>query len=201
MAIHDLHCVRDGGTLAVVWSWDRDGGTAEITVTRLLDGVRLAGRSVGPTAYRAALSSSRHGPVLEVPAVPVRVEVRDEDGAQSVELLEGRYRVEWRLVRRHIYRPKRVFSPRKLLETRTALLLSFPCREEVPGDLFYYVLSGSARGGRGYLPSVRPGRNEYGVALPPGAGLTLCCDPDKKELSRLFDLRHLPDVEEEEDTR
>lgn len=197
MAIRDLHCVRDGTTVTVIWSWDKDEGTARITVTRLLDGVEVVSRSVGQALYQSALNSSRHGPSVEVPVVPVRVEVRDDEDAQSVELLEGRYLVEWQLVTRSVYGPKRLFRKQELLGREVILRLWSPCREEVPGDLFYYVVNAPGwSGGKGYLPSLRPGPNEYGVILRPGAGITLCCDSNREGLSRLFSLRRKPDLEE-----
>jgi len=200
MAISNLRCTRDGTTLTVIWSWDLDQGGAKITVTRLLDGAELACKTVGQALYRSAISGPRHGPVLEVPAVPVRVQVEDGENSQSLELLDVRYTVEWRLARRNVYSPKRMFRPPELLHTDTFLQLRFPCEGEVPEDLFYYALTGpggkrSDRDPVGYLPSLRPGNNEYGVILPPGRSLVLCCNTRREEISRLFDFRRLPDFE------
>lgn len=200
MAVKNLSCTREGDSIAVTWSWDVDQGAAQITVSRLLDGEEVARKNVSQSLYEQAINSPRHGPVVKVPPVPLRVSVRDGDNEQSMDLIDKHYTVDWRLRRLNVY--KRGFFGQTLLRTNVRLQLRFPYEGQVPNDLFYYVLT--PPGGRpqksdliGYLPELRPGINEYGVLDLGGQAIQLCCNPSRQEVSRLFNFRRLADEESE----
>lgn len=198
MAIKNLRCTREGDSIAVVWGWDANQEHAWITVNRLLDGEEVASKQVDQIFYRQAVNSPRHGPMLKVPPVPLRVTVRDGENEAVFELIDKHYTVDWRIRRENIYRRKGLFGGQKLERTDVWLQLHFPYEGQVPNDLFYYVLT--APGERpqngapaGYLPELRPGGNRYGVIVPAGREIQLCCNPERQEVSRLFDFRRLPD--------
>lgn len=201
MAISDLHCVLREEGVAVIWSWDSTPSEATITVTRLLDDAVLAKKTVGHMFYNDARLSPSHGPVLAVPAVPLRVTVADEDGSQSVEVIQNRYVVEWRFAVKRIYK-KRLFRSPVLLSEERALKLRFPCEGTVPSDLFYYALVKPGHGVEpddpiGYLPALESGMNTYGMLEFGGRQLVLCCNPRHEKISRLFDFKQRETVETE----
>lgn len=196
MAIKNLSCTREGDSIAVIWTWDVNQGVAKIVVTRLLDGVEVARKNVSQALYEQAINTPRHGPTLKVPPVPLRVSVEDGEGIQSTDLVDKHYTVDWRIQRQNIYR--RGFFTQTLVGTSQRLQLRFPYEGQVPGDLFYYVLT--PPGGRpqrgspvGYLPELHPGLNEYGVLDLGGQEIQLCCNPRMEEVSRLFHFRRLAD--------
>lgn len=206
MAISDLRCTRDGNTLAVTWTWTADQASARITVTRLLDGKEIVAQNIGQALFRDALNSPWKGPVVTVPREPVQVKVEDADNEQTVELLDCLYAVEWRILRENVYQPRRpvipffpflFFFPRKLLYSETSLQMNFPYENPVPGDMFYYTFGSQHTGGPvGYLPTLRSGRHNFGV-MSDRRDIVLRCAPRRKEVSRLFEIRRLPDVEQD----
>lgn len=200
VAISKLECIREGSTLSVVWSWDVQEKTALITITRLLDGEELYRMNVGQTLYREAINSPYKGPVFRnVPSVPLRVTVEDSGGMETVDLVDFHYTVKWQIIRHTVYQKRWPFPP-KPLETEVSLQLWFPCEGRVPDDIFYYSLPGQGRKpGKtdpvGYLPALRPGHNVYGVIVPVGRDIILCCNARHEAVSRLFRLERLPDME------
>lgn len=201
MAIRNLRCTREGDSIAVVWVWDTDQEHAWITVTRLLDGEEVAHKKVDQVSYRQAVNGPRHGPTLKVPSVPLRVTVRDDENEAVFELIDKHYTVNWRIKRESIYRRKGFFGGQQLDRTDVWLQMNFPYEGQVPNDLFYYVLTGPGERPQkgvpmGYFPELRPGDNWYGVIVPAGRDIQLCCNPEHQEVSRLFDFRKLPDVEQ-----
>lgn len=201
MAIKNLRCIREGDSIAVVWVWDTGQEQAWITVSRLLDGEEVARRKVDQAVYRQAVNSPRHGPTVKVPPVPLRVTVKDGDNEESFDLIDKHYTVDWRFRKENIYQKKRLFGVQRLDRTDVWLQLCFPYEGQVPNDLFYYVLTGPGEQPQnaepaGYFPELRPGRNEYGVIMPMGRTIQLCCNPNHREVSRLFNFRRQPDVEQ-----
>lgn len=200
MAIRNLRCTREDNSISVVWVWDTGQEQAWITVTRLLDGEEVVSKKIEQVFYQQAINSPRHGPVLKVPPVPLRITVKDGDNEESFDLIDRHYTIDWRLKKQHVYQ-KKLFGKQELDRTDVWLQLKFPYEGQVPDDLFYYVLTGPD--GRpkkatpdGYLPELHPGLNEYGVILPVGRTIHLCCNPNRQEVSRLFDFKRLPDVEQ-----
>ena len=201
MAIKSLRCTRENDSIAVIWVWDMDQECAQITVTRLLDGQEVASKKVEQVLYQQAVDSPRHGPVLKVPPVPLRVTVRDGDNEESYDLIDKHYTVGWRLRKHNVYQRKGLFGGQKLDRTDVWLQLKFPYEGQVPGDLFYYVLTRPGEQPQktvpaGYLPELHSGLNEYGVIPPVGRTIQLCCNPNHQEVSRLFDFKRLPDEEQ-----
>lgn len=200
MAVSNLRCTREGDSIAVTWAWDINQTSAHITVTRLLDGKEVVCRDVDQFLYQQAINSPRHGPTLKVPPVPLRVSVKDSDNEETFDLSDMLYHVEWRLKKQNVYAKKGLFG-RKLVRTDISLQLRFPYESQVPNDLFCYVLT--APGSKpqkgdpiGYLPVLRPGINEYGVIASSGQAIQLCCNPSIHGITRLFDFKRQPDVEE-----
>lgn len=198
MAIADLHCVREGNELAVLWSWGQTETSATIKVTHLLNGEAIEEREISRVAYRFALSSPRHGPVVRVPEVPLKVEVSDADSTQSLELSDVHYVVNWRLVRRSASRPKRMLWLSAPSETETRLQVRFPPDIPFAVNQFCYVLVRQGARKRaddpiGFFPSLQAGVNEYGVMIPPGRELELSCSPDQKDIAPFFRFTRLPD--------
>lgn len=201
MAIRNLRCMREGDSITVVWGWDMDQECAWISVTRLLDGEEVASKKVEQVLYQQAIHGPRHGPFLKVPPVPLHVTVRDGDNEESFDLVDKHYTVKWRLKKQEVYQRKGFFGGQKLERIDTWLELLFPYETPVPGDLFYYVLVGPGERPQdaapaGYLPELRPGSNEYGVILPVGRRIELCCNPNRQQVSRLFDFKRESDVEQ-----
>lgn len=197
MAITDLHCVEGSDYMAVIWAWDHPT-TARITVTRLMDGQVLSKTVVDSDAYNEARLGAYHGPRVKKVNVPVRVTVESEDGQekQETELLGQKYIVEWYMERQRTFR-KRFLARKELLSEQWNLVLVFPCEGSVPEDLFYYTLGGTpagADGVKGFLPSLKCGKNVYGMLPAPGRPI-LYCNPKHKEISRLFDFKHIADRE------
>jgi len=200
MAIQNLQCTREGDTIAVVWTWDTGQERARITVTRLLDGKEDAYKEVDQNLYQQAIHGPRHGPVLKASPVPLRITVQDDDNEESFDLIDKHYTVEWRLKKLNIYQKKGLFR-QTLDRTDVWLQILFPYESQVPGDLFYYTLTvpgAQPRDGDpvGYLPSLQPGGNEYGVVALDGRTIQLCCNPDRQEVSRLFQLKKISDIEQ-----
>lgn len=200
MAIRNLRCTRDSDSITVIWGWDTGQEYAWITVVRLLDGEEVASKKIEQVVYQQAINGPRHGPVLKAPPVPLRITVKDGDNEESFDLIDKHYTVEWRLKKQNIYQRKGFFGGQKLIRTDVWLQLKFPYEGQVPGDLFYYVLTGPGEQPKkaapdGYLPELRPGFNEYGVIPPVGRTIQLCCNPNCQEVSRLFDFKRLPDME------
>ncbi len=197
MAIEDLHCVRVGNELAVIWSWGRNEKQARIKVTQLLTGEEVEDREISRAAYCFALASPRHGPVVKVPAVPLKIEVSDSESSQSMELSDVHYTVNWRLIRHNVYQTGK-WLRQVLARTETKLQVRFPKGVWLSEDLFCYVL---VRPGRkrsfddpiGFFPSLKPGDNEYSVIVPSGRELELCCSPGNEAAAQLFDFKRLPD--------
>lgn len=198
MAVTNLSCIREGDSIAVIWSWDVDQGVAQIVVSRLLDGEEVARKNVNQVLYEQAINSPRHGPTVRVPPVPLRITVKDGDNEQSIDLVDKHYTVDWRIRRQNIY--KRSFFGQTLLRTNVHLQLRFPYEGQAPNDLFYYVLTAPGAKPKegdpiGYLPELHPGLNEYGVLDLGGRTIQMCCNPSKQEVSRLFNFRRMPDEE------
>lgn len=200
MAIRNLQCSREGDSIAVVWVWGAGQESASITVTRLLDGEKVASLKVEQGFYQQAINGPRHGPVLRVPPVPLRISVKDGDGEESFELVDKNYTVGWRLKKQNIYQRVGFFGRQELVRTDVCLQLRFPYEGQVPADLFCYVLAPPGERNiealpRGYLPELHPGLNEYGVIPAAGRMIQLCCNPERREVSRLFALKRMPDEE------
>lgn len=198
MAIKNLRCTRENDTVAVIWAWDIDQTYAVITITRLLDGEEVASKKIEQDLYQQAINGPRRGPVLKAPLVPLRVTVRDGDSEESFDLIDKHYTVEWWLRKKTIYQKKGFFGALRLERTDIWLLLDFPYSGQVPSDLFYYVLIGPGERPQnaapaGYLPELRPGRNVYGVIPPVGRMIELCCNPNRQQVSRLFNFKRMPD--------
>ncbi len=201
MALSGLRCSRDGERLFVTWSWDVGEEPARITISRLLDGETLISKEIGRYAFRTAISGPERALVFQVPPVPLRIEVRDGDGAQSVEQIDKPYRIEWRLVKRKILQRKGLFGGERLVRTDVALQLRFPCNDQVPSDLIYYVLAPPGRKpGQndpiGFLPTLHPGMNTYGQIPVGGRDIELRCNPQHEAFFRLFSFKRLPDLEQ-----
>lgn len=202
MAIINLRCMREDDSIAVVWVWDmRQEEQACITVTRLLDGEEVATMKVGQALYQQAVNTPRHGPLLKVPQVPLRVTVRDSDNEDYYELIDRQYTVEWRLNRQNVYRRRGILGGQTLVRTDVTLQMKFPYEGQVPDDLFCYILIGPGEQAErtvpdGYLPELHYGKNEYGVISPEGKTIRLCCNPKHQEAFRLFNFKCLPDVEQ-----
>lgn len=201
MAIKNLRCTREDDSIAVVWAWDMDQEHAWITVARLLDGKEVASKKVEQFLYQQAVNGPRHGPVLKVPPVPLRVTVKDGDNEESFNLIDKHYTVFWRFRKQNVYQRTGFFGGQKLDRTDIWLQLKFPYEGQVPSDLFYYVLTVPGEQPKttipdGYLPELHPGLNEYGVIPPVGRTIQLCCNPNRQEVSRLFDFKRLPDEEQ-----
>ena len=194
MAILNASCTRQPGAVVVRWNWGGNDSKANITVTRLLDGEKLLERPVTAILYQNAINSQNHGLVLQVPDEPVCIEITDDDGTVSKELLDPKYSVKWRIEYKNIYK-KSLFRT-ECVGREYCLNMNFPCSSAVPGDLFCYAPANAGEDApAGYLPGLKSGRNLYGIIPQHGGSVALYCNPAQEEYGRLFRLERLPDAE------